>query len=151
LTVLQAYLQAGQPDVGLATRGSFERWIALIAGAIRWAGGPDVVAGAWLEQNEPEEDHEDLLVLLRWLLAAFPDGATAKQILEKLQEPSKAGGQSWLILGVVKQLLGLKAEPEITSRLLGLWFRQHRDQIVGGLRLRGRPGHGKTRTWWIEE
>ena len=50
LTVLRAYVVAGCPDQKTGVWGSFEAWSALIPGAIKFAGGPNV-----LDYRVPEE------------------------------------------------------------------------------------------------
>lgn len=54
LTLLRAYFAKGSPDAGCKTWGSFEEWSRLIPHAIKFAGGPDVLA------CRPPDDDPDM-------------------------------------------------------------------------------------------
>ena len=89
LTLLRAYGAAGQPvPPGVRPVGSFEAWSRLVAGAIVWAGGPNVLEtlGAASDDEDPERAaHRVMLALWPDLCAQHSAAAlTAKGALEKL-------------------------------------------------------------------
>jgi putative DNA primase/helicase len=93
LTVLRAYIAAGKPKSKDYTWGSFDEWAGLIAGAIEYAGGPNVLAFRVDDRTDNNEEDDDLVVALDGLerfqrrkakqLKRDPqDGVTAAEIAE---------------------------------------------------------------------
>lgn len=74
LTILRAYVVAGRPKLGLGL-GSFEEWAALVAGAILYAGGVDVVSAVSSKDEQ----------------AATPTEGAVRVLFEKLHKLDKAG------------------------------------------------------------
>lgn len=54
LTLLRAYVVAGKPDAGCRRFGDYGDWRATVAQAIKWAGGPDVIASQPTGEDDPD-------------------------------------------------------------------------------------------------
>lgn len=149
LTIMQAYLNADSPNVGLTHVGGF-RGFTKIRSAIVWAGGLDPMAGrALLEQSR--EDAGFLGRLLQALRAADPNGLglTAAEIVargtpgafhKRAADPGLAEA-----LDEVRPPTGALT-PKALSRRLNL----HRDQNVGGLILRRVVSRTNTAKYFAE-
>ncbi len=153
LTVLRAFLKAGKPAQGVPTRGSFETWCSIIASAIVWAGGPDVVSGAWEESAEPEDQEELRLALARWWHAAFPEGATARQAVDELSDLTSPKGPAQDLrqeaAQAVNELCNDTRYGKATPRQLGVLLRGLRDVVIDGHCFKGKPGHARITVWSV--
>ena len=79
LTILRAYHVAGRPPQDLPAWGSFERWSALVRGALVWAGLTDPFVTqqrATLELHEPENEAHDF-----WLSILESTDGTAPSVV----------------------------------------------------------------------
>lgn len=103
LTVLRGYIVAGQPDMGIEEwGGGFEAWSALVARAIRWAGGGDVMGCR--PSSDPEARNEEMVqmdIILDALakIAAPPagkpaEGITAGRFLDALYSRERLKGEA---------------------------------------------------------
>ena len=75
------------PDTG--SRGSFEAWAKIVPPAIRYAGGPNVIAAFPEEGRGGDEEGEAHATLLRWWQPAW-NGQRASVILEMIFRGEKA-------------------------------------------------------------
>lgn len=135
LTVLRAYVVAGKPRQNIGNRGGFEEWIDLIAGAIRWAGGPDILT-CWDHEDDDDEHRQAHVALVEWWQERWPDGATAKDALADLQSPSTSlGGQARRaeVLDAVRILCGSSDVKTLSARDLGIALRALREVYAGGV------------------
>lgn len=80
LTLLSAYIGAGKPR-GAARWGGFEPWAELVAGAVAWAGGPDVQATR--ATVEALDEAKGALEALLELVATWSAPVTAKDIINR--------------------------------------------------------------------
>lgn len=157
LTILRAYIVAGRPAVELATWGSFEPWVALVAAAIRWAGGPDVLEARAVSQGVEEPEVAALRGILDGLLRLDPGGLTAKAMVEVLYPlervhprfdapPPKPDGFDAMrdaIELLVAPRPGAAPEPlKVAAKLRTL-----RGRRVDGRVLESAPGHGGILKW----
>jgi len=134
LTLLRAYVVAGKPRQDIGNRGGFEEWIELIAGAIKWAGGPDILT-CWDHEDDDDEQRQAHVALLEWWKERWPDGTTSKEALADLQSPSTSlGGQARRaeVLDAVRVLCGLTDVKSLSARELGFALRTLREVYVGG-------------------
>jgi hypothetical protein len=93
LTVLRAYVVAGRPAQNLAGWGSYEQWRDLIANAIVWAGGADVMACRPTIAGDDDSETAALrAVVLHWPRLA-PNGITATRAVAALYSPERMRGQ----------------------------------------------------------
>jgi len=86
LTLLSAYVQAGMPDMGLRTWGSFERWSAFIRGALVWAGDADPFEARAELIARSDTERAALTALIESIETKWPRGVTVAAILRLLEE-----------------------------------------------------------------
>ena len=121
LTLLRAFVVAGKPATDLGNRGGFEEWIDLVASAIRWAGGPDLLA-CWQHDDDDEDTRESHETLLDWWATRWPDGATSREALAELQAPSTSFGETKkreAVLDAARILCGAAEVKAVGPRELG--------------------------------
>jgi len=158
LTVLRAYHLAGQPDVeGVKPLGSFAAWSKLVAGAIVWAGGANVLETIASDGRDTEEVSALRTLLARWpdLCRTYgPEGMTAARALESLypklnpREPPMDDGWGGL-RGAIETLCHCSAGGRPTTQAIAKRLAMYRGRVLGGRRLRERVVH-KTGLWWVE-
>lgn len=94
LTILRGYVAAGRPDMGLGTMGTFEAWAGLIANAIAWAGGANVLdaRAASIGREDPAKS------ALRTIIAGLPrvsaEPITTRNLLGALYSSERLRGQA---------------------------------------------------------
>ncbi len=96
LTVLRGYIVAGRPEAGLEEwGGGFESWSCLVARAIRWAGGGDLMGCR--PSADPEARNEEAVrmeTILDALAKLAPaDGMTIGRLLDALYTPDRIRGR----------------------------------------------------------
>jgi hypothetical protein len=84
LTVLRAYVVAGRKDMNLAGWGSFEAWRDLVAGALVWAGAPDVMATRPTLAGEDDGETAALRTIVELWPMLAREGATVRTIVQAL-------------------------------------------------------------------
>lgn len=84
LNLLRGYIIAGKPNMGLKNWGSFEEFTKLIASAIVWAGGPNILAARVKESGEEDEGTTALRIIMRDWPRLGENGSTAKNAVELL-------------------------------------------------------------------
>lgn len=72
LTILQAYMQAGQPSQHLTEYGSFEEWSDLVRSAVVWLGMDDPFLAQKELQQQSDPGYEQLKTLIEAWDAAYP-------------------------------------------------------------------------------
>ena len=141
LTILRAYVVAGRPQQSLTPFGRFEKWSDLIRAALVWLGCPDPCASRdQLTQDDPVT--ESLQAALVALHKTFK--GTPFQAAEVARE--SMGGDVTLQLALEAAL----PKGEVRPRAIGAYFRQHKDRIVGGLRLRKGGTYIGAVRWQVE-
>lgn len=134
LTLLRAYVVAGQPDQQIGTRGNFERFVALAASAIVWAGGANILE-CWDNQTNDNEDTYWHEVLISWWEERWKDGATCREVLNDLKLAVVGSNNAFRKTEVneaVQHLCGLSDAQPITARALGFVMRTLREVYLGG-------------------
>jgi hypothetical protein len=144
LTILRAFHEAGRPDHGAATIGSFEQWGRLIRNAILWLGLPDPDLARQEVKASRDTVTESLLIVLRLLeTGQFYDSCgdrrtTVRDLLKKVEagvkqlEPDPAAEE------MRDALIGMcgRARDEMPSASsIGCAFRKFKGNVVGGYRL----------------
>jgi putative DNA primase/helicase len=129
LIVLRAYVVAGRPSQSLAGWGSFEAWRDLIASAMVWAGGSDVmscrptIAG----QDDPETG------ALRILLEHFPrEGCTVGGLLKRLYDFRGPGGADEALREALETLAPPRPGQAPSAQRVGTVLNKHRARVVDG-------------------
>ncbi len=159
LTLLRAYVVAGRPTQGLPAWGSFQPWSDLIASAIVWAGGPNVLEARATAAADEDETTAALRSLLRHWPRLAPNGISARDAIETLYTPQYMRGEAAPdgfddLRGAIEALappakLGNRPEP----RKLGYVLRRARGRVLGGRQLdKGGEGErGGVISWLVRE
>jgi hypothetical protein len=138
LTVLRAYVAAGQP-VKLSAFGSFEDW-TLVRGALVWLDQPDPLdTKALLKAENPEL--EDRAELLSALLAVYPPGDQFN--VKKLGElPDSVATRG--------RFVALLSDGKWDAKRAGRLLQRHKDIPFHGVVLRSELSQVNALVYWIE-
>ena len=158
LTILRAHALAGRPAAGVCRVGSFEEWGTLVASAIAWAGGANVVDA--MPKNNASDD--PVLSALGVLLEAWPlfdpvaCGLRLGALADKLYPPRHQDEADETDgLGHVREALELLAPARGGGRVrfdvrrLGMVLRAHRGRNLGGSAFGEGPVHHGAKTWRV--
>jgi hypothetical protein len=129
LTIVNAWLAAGQPLNSCRKLASYERWSEMVRQPLLWLGVSDPAAGLYsAQENDPEKQ-----MLLRLLLAwkqCF--GSVPTMVREAVSYAGSCAANS----GDLKEVLEEVAERrgEINRRTLGHMIARYEGRVVGGMR-----------------
>lgn len=95
LTIVQAYINAGKPDMAIQPLGSFEAWSDTIRSAVIYAGGVDPCA-TFVESEDSDVDDEALYRVVECWPVSDGRSVTVKELLEwaELEPPIGADLQT---------------------------------------------------------
>ena len=155
LTILKAHALAGRPRVqGRAPLGSYEAWDRLVAGAIVFAGGEDIVG--LMDKNrkaDPERDNlYEVMAMLEGVGAVTGSSkkageiiAAVRQMMGSLQPTEEA--QAWF---AIIQRLGKDGSPD--PRRLGRFLKKNAGRHVHGRQLvTSFDQHAKVERYYVAE
>jgi hypothetical protein len=145
LTVLRAYVVAGRPDLATGAWGSFEAWAGLVPGAIRFAGGPNVL-DARPSLTDADEDPEK--VALATVLEHWPDLSTVRHALDAMYSGMPSAGLGELRTALETQL-AIRPGQQPSSRQVGDFLKRHRGRVVRGRALRSQSAMGGVQRWRV--
>ena len=151
LTLLRAYVVAGRPAVISGNRGGFEEWIALVASAIKWAGGGDVLA-CWDHDDEDEDTVSAHEALLAWWETRWPQGVSAREALTELQAVSVGFGASndkARVLDALRILCGAADVKSVGPREVGHALSSLREVFVKGRAFDALRASGAGKIWSV--
>ena len=150
LTILRAYILAGQSQAKLKPWGSYERWSDLIRQAVVWIELPD--PGDTREQLKSADTEVRVLrAFLDGLAAADPadQGMTTAEILKAIEPIRHPDGPPQIPVGcealsdAVHELCDTTPKNPPGTRTLGNRLAKVRRRIIGGRTLDGKEdGHG---------
>ncbi len=159
ITLLRAYLLARDRDPSCAPQlggwGSFGAWRDLIAGAIFWVSGLDVMETRPVRTGDEDEGTEALRVIIDQWRTFAPDGISASDAVAQLYDYSSIADTTW---GTLRQAVGTIAPPERgqarpKAETLGKALARFRRRVMGTSR-RSRLDYRKvkgTRIWFVED
>lgn len=151
LTILRGYILAGRPDMGLEEwGGGFESWSALVARAIRWAGGGDVMGCR--PSVDPEARNEEavqmgiILDAIGKLAPADGTGITIGRLFDTLYSAERVRGKTQDGAPVppdgfddardaINTITGAKGGRRPESAALGTAFRTWKKRPIGDRQL----------------
>lgn len=142
LTILKGYVQAGRPDQGVSSWGSFEGWSNLVRQALVWAGMED--PGKARQQLTEGADSEALALRIlfeNWrLLDGTGTGVTAARILEELTstDPETHTDAHRAVREAVQELAPTAFGKGGSPKSLGRRLKHFKGRIVGGFALDSR-------------
>jgi hypothetical protein len=135
LTLLRAYVLAGRPAQGLRAWGGFEAWADLIAGALHWAGGIDIMACRPTVVGRDDGETGALRTIIDELPALAPDGISPSALIELLWPASgirREGPPAHARLReAIDALVPSRAGLAPSARSLGRGLAKHRRRVVG--------------------
>ena len=153
LTILRSFTSHGYPDAGVLTMQSFNSWSRLVAGAIKFAGGGDVVETRGTEGSGGSDEAGAVAVFIRDLHKLSPGKAVStKGILDAIYPaPQKDDdADDWGDLReAIETLAPGRGSFMPDTKRLGEAIRRHLGQVSDGLKLSFRISH-KTRKWIVE-
>jgi putative DNA primase/helicase len=154
LTILRAHALAGWPQIdGRASLGSFEDWDRLVASAIAFAGGADIVE--LMEKTrttDPERDSlAEVLAMLKGIGAIPGHGMKAGEIIAAVRqkhEHTLGDEQAEAWMDIIRRLgKDGVAEP----RRLGRFLKKNAGRLVRGMRLTSaEDSHDKVFRYYVE-
>lgn len=157
LTLLRAYVVAGRPSQGLTAWGSYQPWADLIANAIVWAGGPNVLEARATVAAEEDETTAALRALLPLWRAFAADGCSARHAIDALYSPDYMRGQAapdgWDDLRAAIETLAPPSRPgqRPDPKQLGYALRRAKGAVLSGLRIESELDRKKTAVWVVRE
>lgn len=143
LTLVRAYFEAGCPKQGIKSLGSFQEWADIIANAIVWAGGPNVLECLALQAAEEDPGIAAMRVLMSEWKRLAPNGTTAKDIVNMAFHPDYMKEKGDIPpdgLDNLRSAIEELAPPERSGwkpdpAKLGYVLRSMKGRILGGLKL----------------
>lgn len=163
LTVVLAYLAAGEPEVEAERVNGFERWSRFVQAPLVWLGEADPVATmAAVREGDPklQASIAALIALEDMFGLGEPSGKLLSQVMDEV-----AGTTGASVAAVLDAPMALHERrkalrealmavagvgKEINQTKLTYWLRRIKGQIMSGRRLcNGPAGKHKTK-WWVE-
>lgn len=160
LIVLRAYACHGFPDAD-CRMASFEAWARIVPGAIRFAGGPNVLAARATPEKAATDATQAAATVVRQLAAFIPTltgatggGVTTKAILAALYPPPQAP-DGWDDLREAIETLAPPKGPKVEAIVLGKRLRKVQGRWFGSghiaVRLVARKDASRDVQTWVPE
>lgn len=141
LTILRAFAVSGAP--AHASIGSYERWSAIVAGAIYWVTGDNILEAFPAEKDNCDEPEEEAFrALLLALPERFPEGASAKDLLGVLEDLEASP-----LKEALETLIGTHYP---TTKRLAACIRAYKGRYVKGRRLSMKRNRDGVNVWRVE-
>lgn len=132
--------------------GSFEDWTRVVVGAIKSAGGPDIMEAAKKMREVEDDDYNSTVELLRMIKDKFINGATTADIIKRMEGTSMRDGY---VEGDIKLQNAVEAviygRKNITARVLGKYLSSQAGRIFSGLKIVKIGVSHKTTRWSVVE
>jgi putative DNA primase/helicase len=154
ITIVRAYLAAGEPQVEFAKLVSFGAWSRFVQKPLIWLGCADPVQSVTISE-EADPDRGDIAeVLAAWHDFIGDEAVTLKQLSAKVQvkDGGDYGGE-FLNSDLREALMNVAPNRDgslDTTKLAG-WLRKNTGKIVGGMKVfkDGRDGHSQKTLWKV--
>lgn len=141
LTILRGFAVSGSGAPH--SIGSYERWSAIVAGAIHWITGDNILGAFPAEKDNCDEPEEEAFrALLLTLPDRFPEGASAKDLLGVLEDL-----ESTPLKEALETLIGTHYP---TTKRLAASIRAYKGRYVKGRRLSMRKDKEGVNRWSVE-
>lgn len=142
LTLLRAFVVAGRPDGGVEPLGSFDAWSNLIARAIVFAGGADVLKARARDDMTASDGRAELAAILEgWeSLQGDARGLTVKHALGALYPSSRRHGENPpdeydFMRAALEEVCESKPGVAPSVAQVAYWLRSVRGRLVNGRKL----------------
>ncbi len=139
LTILRGYATS---NINAGIRiGSYEKWSAVVGGAVRWVSGINVLHFFPVQASQDEDPEEAAFrTLLRALPERFPNGVTARELAALFEDFDRSD---------LRDAIETIAGPTPTAKRIGNALRVFRGRNASGRRLAMRMREG-INVWRVE-
>jgi putative DNA primase/helicase len=154
LTIVRAYLAAGEPDVGISNFARFEDWSRFVRRPLVWLGMEDPIKG-----RERIEGRDPIRAELGALLQAWNENypgesATVAEAIklatrDHMKDEAETDIERRQQLREALAAIGEDGRP-MSSRAIGKFIVKHEGRIEDGLRFASRPGRGGIIRWRVK-
>lgn len=134
LTVVRAWICAGQPKTACKPLASYDSWSDWCRQPLLWLERADPAASVF-ESMATDPERESLGLLLAAWLAKFGDGVVMARDL--IQFGGKLDPDAQEMQEVLLEIAGDRER--VSPRRLGWWLKKHVGQIAGGVRIQKAP------------
>jgi hypothetical protein len=154
LTVLRAFVVAGCPAQEAKPLGTFEGWSRLVAHAIAWAGGANVLAARVSEESGDDGERATFAAFLRYFPSLYGTeaGLTCREAIQLLypreREPGPPDGHDDL-RDSVETLCRTPSGRIPDANKLGLILRSYRRRLIGGRMVIGEKDRRGAMKWRV--
>lgn len=143
LTIIQAWIAAGQPKADVPNIAGFEDWSDLCRHSLIWLGEPDP-ATSLIQQMTHDPDKEQLGDLLRAWRAEFGDRSLmVRQVLKRAEDR-----QNDDLFSAIMELPCVESG-RINQSRFGRYLGRNKNRIVNGLKLVEVP-NSERRAWAVQ-
>jgi len=153
LTILRAFAAKGYPDSGRGTMQSFQAWSRIVAGAISFAGGPNVLDAVGTDEAAGTDEAGAYVTLVRDLQRLSTEPMTTKAILDALY-PAPRGDEppdGWdSMREAIEALSPSKGGFPPNAISLGRALKARTGQVTRGHRLRACRDRDGVMRWRVE-
>jgi hypothetical protein len=155
LTILRAHVVAGRPKPeGMPAWGSFEPWRELVAAALVFAGGPDVLSCRATGAGAVDPELAALRAILAHWPRLAPEGITAKNAVQALYPRERLMGEAAPdgfddLRDAIEVLVPTAPTRPPSVRKLGARLRGLRGRVVNGLRIEAASNQSGTTKWMV--
>lgn len=144
LTVLRGWVAAGGLKGAPAPSiGTFERWSRLVAGAISWASGTNILK-FFAETTNEDPERAAMLSVVRLMPEVWPEGAMARQVAELWDMSSTTKNQE-----LREAFETLAGAPSPSPIKLGFVLRRVKGRIIAGRKLMAKPNLEGISVWKV--
>lgn len=146
LAILDGYIRAGEPNMGLPPFGSFEDWSKLIRSAVVWAGFADPCATREALRERADTDRSELAGMIAGIRELDPKsaGKNTKEIITAGTTPGKCPVLAAALAEVTP------GHGQLTPKVLGRRLRQLCGRPRGGYAIQGRVDRNGMHIWRVE-
>ena len=145
ITVISAWIAAGEPLTSCRPVGSFGDWSALCRQPLLWLGLPDP-ANCVFEAMAQDPARESLQRLMAAWSPIF--GSQSIMVRELVRRATHAFTDCENLREVLLEIAGEREN--IDRRRLGWWLKRHAGQIIDGKRIVNAGGDGPACRWRVE-
>ena len=156
MTIVRAYLSAGEPEVEFIKLVSFGAWSRFVQRPLIWLGCADPVLSVAVSEDADPDRRGIAEVLAAWHNSIGDEACTLKAIAARVQARDRddgygGGGFTNPDLREVLMNLAPNKDGSLDTKKLGVWLRKNACKIVGGMKVvqDGRDDHSQKVMWKV--
>jgi putative DNA primase/helicase len=154
MTVVRAYLSAGEPQVKHTKLVSFEAWSRFVQRPLIWLGQADPVQSVAISEEADPDRGGIAEVLAAWHNSIGDEPYTLKSIAAKVQAKESDGYSSDFLNPDLRDALmniASNRDGSLDTKKLAGWLRKNAGKIVGGMKViqAGRNDHTQKAMWKV--